>query len=86
MYVFIFLVKVTEWPPIGKIAAHSAYEMFSWYKYLIVSLFFPPRFLEWESFSDCAFSRSLPTCTFSYTPVYAVLWHCFFLPLLHHMR
>ena len=48
------LVKVTEWPPIGKIAAHSAYETFS---YLIVSLFFfPPRFLEWESFSDCAFS------------------------------
>ena len=40
MYVCIFLVKlkVTEWPPIGKIAAHSAYEMFSWYKYLIVSL------------------------------------------------
>ena len=33
-------VKVTEWPPIGKIAAHSAYEMFSWYKYLVVSLFF----------------------------------------------
>ena len=33
-------VGVTEWPPIGKIAAHSAYEMFSWYKYLIVSLFF----------------------------------------------
>ena len=31
---------VTEWPPIGKIAAHSAYEMFSWYKYLIVSLVF----------------------------------------------
>ena len=28
MYVFIFLVKVTEWPPIGKIAAHSAYNMF----------------------------------------------------------
>ena len=58
-YVFIFLVKVTEWPPIEKIAAHSAYEMFSWYmyKYLIVGLvFFPPRFLEWESFSDCAFS------------------------------
>ena len=38
--VFIFLVKVTEWPPIGKIAAHSAYEMFSWYMYLIVILFF----------------------------------------------
>ena len=28
------------WPPIGKIAAHSAYDMFSWYKYLIVSLVF----------------------------------------------
>ena len=25
---FIFLVKVTEWPPIGNIAAHSAYDMF----------------------------------------------------------
>ena len=40
MYVFIFLVKVTEWPPIRKIAAHLAYDMFSWYKYLIVSWFF----------------------------------------------
>ena len=40
MYVFIFLVKVTDWPPIGKIAAHSAYEMFSWYRYLIFSLVF----------------------------------------------
>ena len=28
MYVFVFLIKVTEWPPIGKIAAHSAYDMF----------------------------------------------------------
>ena len=59
MYVFIFLVKLlTNWPPIGKIAAHSAYDMFSWYKYLIVYLVFfsPSRFLEWESFSDCAFS------------------------------
>ena len=57
MYVFIFSVKVTEWPPIGKIAAHSAYEMFSWHKYLIVSLVFSHLgFLEWESFSDCAFS------------------------------
>ena len=51
------LVLVTEWPPIGKIAAHSDCDMFSWYKYLIVNLVFsPPRFLEWESFSDCAFS------------------------------
>ena len=33
-------VKVTEWPPIGKIAAHSAYEVFSWCKCLIVSLVF----------------------------------------------
>ena len=40
MYVCIFLVKLTEWPPIGKIAAHSAYEVFSWYKCLIVSLVF----------------------------------------------
>ena len=39
LHIFSY-VKVTEWPPIGKIAAHSAYEMFSWYKYLIVSLFF----------------------------------------------
>ena len=47
MYVFIFFVKlkVTESPPIGKIAAHSAYDMFSWYKYVIVSCFLPPRFL-----------------------------------------
>ena len=27
-------------------------------------VFFPSGFLEWDSFSDCAFSRSLPTCTF----------------------
>ena len=40
MYVFIFLVKATEWPPIEKIAAHSAYDMFHCIKYLIVSLFF----------------------------------------------
>ena len=33
-------VKATEWPPIWKIAAHSANEMFSWYKYLIVGLVF----------------------------------------------
>ena len=33
-------VKVTEWPPIGKIAAHSAYDMFHGIKYLIVSLVF----------------------------------------------
>ena len=33
-------VKVTEWPPIGKIAAHLSYDMFSWYMYLIVNLVF----------------------------------------------
>ena len=39
------------------LAAHSAYDMFSWYKCLIVNLVFPRLgFLEWESFSDCAFS------------------------------
>ena len=55
-YVFFhILVKLTEWPSIGKIAAHSANAMCSWYKYPIVSVFFPPLFLEWESFSDCAF-------------------------------
>ena len=55
MYVIIILV---EWPPIGKqllirftICFHGTS------KYLIINLvFFPPRFLEWESFSECAFS------------------------------
>ena len=51
------LIKLTDWPPIGKIAAHSANEMFSWYRCLIVSLVFSHLgFLELESFSDCAFS------------------------------
>ena len=33
-------MAVTEWPPIGKIAAHSACNVFLWYhyKYLIVNL------------------------------------------------
>ena len=71
MYVFIFLVEaVAEWPPIGKIAAHSAYDMFSWYKYLIVSLGFTHLgFRRGNIFSDCAFSWSLPTCTFLDTEV-----------------
>ena len=34
-------VWVAEWPSIGKMAAHSAYNMSSLYKYLIVDLFFP---------------------------------------------
>ena len=33
-------VCLGKFPPIGKIAAHSAYEVFSWYKCLIVSLVF----------------------------------------------
>ena len=28
------------WPHIGKGAAHSSYDMFSWYKYLIANLVF----------------------------------------------
>ena len=31
---------MVEWPPIGKIAAHSACGVFSWYKYLIVEFRF----------------------------------------------
>ena len=31
---------MAEWLPIGKKAAHSAYEINSWYKYLIDSLVF----------------------------------------------
>ena len=50
------LVWVTEYPLIGIIAAHSAYNVFYKYKYLIVNCFFPPRFLEWEFLSDCAIS------------------------------
>ena len=41
MYVFIFLVKVTEWPPIGKIAAHSAYDMFHGISTGLLVWFFP---------------------------------------------
>ena len=39
MCVFIICVKVTEWPPIGKIAAHSAYEMFWFKQYLFHQIF-----------------------------------------------
>ena len=54
---FHILVKVTEWPSIGKIAAHSAYEMFSWYLYLIVGLVFSNLgFWSGNLFSDCTFS------------------------------
>ena len=39
MYVFINQVWVTEWSPVGKLAAHM--DMLSEYKYLIVDLVFP---------------------------------------------
>ena len=42
--------------PIGKIAAHSAYDMFHGVSAWLLDCFFPPRFLEWESLSGCAFS------------------------------
>ena len=54
MYVFIFLIKVTEWPPIGKIAAHSAYDMFHGISLLV--WFFPTSVFGVGIFSDCAFS------------------------------
>ena len=39
------------WPPIGKIAAHSAYDMFHGIKYLIVSLVFSHLgFWSWNLF------------------------------------
>ena len=31
-----------------EIDAHLAHDMFSWYKYLIVNLVSPPRFLQWK--------------------------------------
>ena len=45
-------VWVAEWPPVEKMTAHSSYNMFSKYKYLIVNLVFPPQFLECEFLSD----------------------------------
>ena len=42
---------MTERPPIGKIAAHSAYDVFSWYKCLIVNLAFSHLgFWRWNLF------------------------------------
>ena len=39
--VFIVLVKLSEWPPIGKIAAHSAYDMFHGIGAWLLVWFFP---------------------------------------------
>ena len=49
-------VWVTEWPPIGKIAAHSAYDMFQCIVPNCSFWFFPTLVLEWESLFDCGFS------------------------------
>ena len=46
-------------------AAHTAYDMFSKYKYLVTNLVFSHLgFRGWEFLSDCAFLCSLPSCTF----------------------
>ena len=37
---YCVFIWVAEWPPIGKMAAHLAYNKFSKYKYLIVNLVF----------------------------------------------
>ena len=38
---FHILVKVTEWPPFGKTAAHSAYDMFHGISTYLLVWFFP---------------------------------------------
>ena len=48
-HILVRFVTVTEWPHIGKKAAHSNHAVFSWSRHLIVNL------------SDCAFSLSLPS-------------------------
>ena len=48
-----------------EIAVHSAYDLFLYYKYLIVNSA-PPWFFELEFLSDCGIS--LPLSTFSYFP------------------
>ena len=40
MCVFILLVKLRLRVKVTDLSAHSAYEMFSWYQYLIVGLVF----------------------------------------------
>ena len=58
MCVFIFLVKLRQLSGhlLGKIAARSACDV-SWYKYLIVNLFFSHLgFWSGNLFSDCASS------------------------------
>ena len=47
LYMFSYFSKVlvTEWQFIDKIAAHSANDVFSWFKYLTVYLVFFPTFV-----------------------------------------
>ena len=61
----------------SEIATHSAFDMFSKYKYLIVNLVIPPRFLEWENFLIVPFSdhcllfhhgKLCVVCAFNYSP------------------
>ena len=53
LLLLLYLFYVYFW----EISAYSAYDMFYKYKCLIVNLVFsPPRCLEWEFHSDCAFS------------------------------
>ena len=63
MYVFTDIL--TEWPPTSKLAAHSAYDMLSSYKYWIVYLLFPTSvFFSGNLFLIATFpDLSLPNCT-----------------------
>ena len=70
-------VRVTEWPPIGRIAACSAYDMFSWYKYLsVILVFFPPLGLWSGNFFPIAqFPEHCLLVTFLVIKVISVLKH-----------
>ena len=58
-FLCFWLSLVNEWPPTGQIAVHSAYDMFSKYKYMYLidySSLLQHRFLDWVFLSDCAIS------------------------------
>ena len=75
---------MAEWPPIGKMAAHSAYIMFSKYKYLIVNLGFSHlgvwsgNYFLLVPFPDrCLFLLLIITIPCSYcTPIMVNHCHC----------
>ena len=86
MYVFIVLVKfgLLSGRLLGNTCSHSTYDMFSKYKYLIDnSVFSLPRFFDWEFVSDCAFSWSLPSCTFLYLRATTLIGQQSFVRKLH---